>query len=116
MVVYFDDILIYSPNQEKPLRHVREELSVPWREKFYASPAKCSFMKDSVLFLGYMMSKDGLVVDESKVAAMRDWPLPITLHDIRSFHGLLSFYKHFIHDFSTIMVPIIECMKVRKFS
>jgi hypothetical protein len=49
------------------------------REKFYTAPAKCSFMIDSVLFLGYVLSKDGLAVDESKVAAVRDWPLPTTL-------------------------------------
>ena len=48
-------------------------------------------MKDSVLFLSYVVSKDGLAVDESKVAAMRDWPIPTTLHEVRCFHGLVSF-------------------------
>jgi hypothetical protein len=116
VVVYFDDILIYSPNKEKHLQHVREVLCVLRREKFYASPTKCSFMKDSVLFLDYVVSKDGLALDESKVAVVRDWPIPTILYEVRSFHGLVSFYRGFIHNFSTIMAFIIECMKAGKFS
>jgi hypothetical protein len=69
VVVYFDDILIYSFDPETHIQHIREVLLVLRREKFYAAPAKCSFMTDSVLFLGYVVSKDGLAVDESKVAA-----------------------------------------------
>ena len=71
-MVYFDDILIYNLDKETHLQHVKEVLQVLRREKFYALPAKCSFMTDSVLFLGYMVSKDGLAVDESKEAAVRD--------------------------------------------
>jgi hypothetical protein len=106
VVVYFDDILIYSPNKENHIQHIWEVLCVLRMEKFYASPTKCLFMKDSVLFLGYVVSKDGLAVDESKVATVRDWHIPTTLHEVRSFHKLVSFYRRFIHDFSTIMVPI----------
>ena len=66
VVVYFDNILIYSSDPKTHIQHIREVLLVLQREKFYAAPAKCSFMTDSVLFLGYVVSKDGLAVDESK--------------------------------------------------
>ena len=66
-MVYFDDILIYSANQEEHLRHVKEVLSVLRREKFYATMKKCVFMSPKVLFLGYVISGVGLEVDEAKV-------------------------------------------------
>ena len=72
VVVYFDDILIYCSDLETHIQHIREVLLVLRQEKFYAASAKCSFMTDSVLFLGYLVSKDGLAVDESKVAAVCD--------------------------------------------
>ncbi|XP_059441865.1 uncharacterized protein LOC132174190 [Corylus avellana] len=90
VVVYFDDILIYSPNRETHLLHVREVLQVLQKEKFYASPAKCSFMTDSVLFLGYVVSKDGLAVDEAKVVAVQDWSIPTTLHEEVGIGAVLS--------------------------
>ena len=115
VVVYFNDILIYSANIDLHLQHLQEVLIVLSREKFYATIAKCSFITDSVLFLGYVVSKDGLSVDESKVIAIKQWPIPTTVHEVRSFHGLVSFYRRFIPDFSTIMAPITDCMKASKF-
>ena len=106
VVVYFDDILIYSVNIDLHLQHLREVLIVLSREKFYVAITKCSFMIDSVLFLGYVVSKDGLSIDESKVTTVKQWPIPTTIHEVRSFHGLVSFYQRFIPDFSTIMAPI----------
>jgi nitrite reductase/ring-hydroxylating ferredoxin subunit len=76
VVVYFDDILIYGYNVDVHLQHLREVLVVLHKEKFFATMAMCSFITDSVLFLGYVVSKNGLSVDESKVAAVRQWPIP----------------------------------------
>ncbi|XP_059436337.1 uncharacterized protein LOC132169297 [Corylus avellana] len=72
----------YIAPPRRNIRRIREVLDVLRREKFYAAPAKYSFIADSVLFLGYVVSKDGLAVDESKVAAVRDWPLPMTLQEL----------------------------------
>ncbi|XP_059461773.1 uncharacterized protein LOC132190737 [Corylus avellana] len=88
VVIYFDDILIYSSDRETHLLHVRGVLQVLRKEEFYASSTKCPFMTDSMIFLGYVVSKDGLVVDEAKVVAVRVWPIPTTLHEDASKVGI----------------------------
>jgi hypothetical protein len=115
VVVYFDDILIYSHDHESHLQHIRQVLSLLQKEKFYAAVAKCEFMTESVLFLGYVVSRDGISVDEAKVDAVRQWPIPRNIHEVRSFHGLASFYRRFIPNFSSIMAPITDCMKEGQF-
>ncbi|KAI9169056.1 hypothetical protein LWI28_006273 [Acer negundo] len=115
VVVYFDDILIYSANPELHLQHIREVLCVLRREKFVAAAKKCVFMTPKVLFLGYVISGEGLQVDESKIEAVRQWPQPKTITEVWSFHGLASFYRRFIPHFSSIMAPVTECMKGVKF-
>ena len=115
VVVYFDEILIYSANQEEHLQYVKEVLSVLRREKFYVITKKCIFMSPKVLFLGYVISGAGLEVDKAKVQVVREWTTPKSLTEVRSFHGLTSFYRRFIANFSSIMSPITDCMKGNKF-
>ena len=92
-MVYFVDILIYSANIDLHLQHLQEVLIVLSREKFHVAIAKCSFMTDSVLFRGYVVSKDGLSIDESKGTVVKQWPIPTIVHEVRSLHGLVSFYR-----------------------
>jgi len=115
VVVYFDDILIYSGSMEEHLQHLREVLMILRQEQFYAATKKCVFMTHQVLFLGYILSEEGIQVDESKVEAIRSWPQPKTITEVRSFHGLVSFYRRFIPHFSSVMAPVSYCMKDKKF-
>ncbi|GJZ54739.1 putative nucleotidyltransferase, ribonuclease H [Tanacetum coccineum] len=111
VVVYFDDILIYSASFNEHVTHVRQVLTLLRKDSFYAATKKCVFMTPKVLFLGYVVFGDGIQVDESKVAAVQEWPTPTTINKVRSFHGLASFYRRFILNFSSIMALLTDCMK-----
>jgi len=73
------------------------------------------FLLSEVTFLSYIVTGEGIKADESKVEAIRSWPVPKSIHDVRAFHGLASFYKKFIHSFSTIMAPMTKFIKGTSF-
>ena len=115
VVVYFDDILIYSRGKDDHLTHLRQVLTVLQENKLYVNLKKCAFCTPKLLFLGFIVGEAGIEVDEEKVRAIREWPTPKTVSDVRSFHGLATFYRRFVRDFSTITAPITECLKKNKF-
>ncbi|KAK8918703.1 hypothetical protein KSP39_PZI020995 [Platanthera zijinensis] len=115
VVVYFDDILIYSKSEAEHLEHLRSVLTTLQTHKLYANCKKCSFRADELIFLGFVVSSKGIHVDEEKVRAIQSWPTPKTVSEVRSFHGLATFYRRFFRHFSNIMAPITECMKRGQF-
>nr|KAJ0209857.1 hypothetical protein LSAT_V11C400214890 [Lactuca sativa] len=116
VVVYFDDMLTFSDTFGEHVNHVRQVLTVLRRDSLYVAMKKCVFIVPKFLFLGYVVSGEGIQVDESKVAAVRQWPSPTTITEVRSFHGLASFYRRFIPNFSSIMAPVTDCMKGKTFT
>jgi len=106
VVVYLDDILVYSDNMEDHTKHVREVLQRLHQHKLYAKPEKCEFHSDSVEYLGYSLSPNGLTMLQDKVTTICDWPEPRKVKDIQSFLGFANFYHRFIFNYSDIVVPL----------
>lgn len=111
VVVYFDDILIYSKTLEEHVDHLHAVLNVLRENKLYANLKKCSFCLESVVFLGFVISSKGISVDEEKVKAIREWPVPQNANEVRSFHGLASFYRRFVKNFSSLAALLNELVK-----
>jgi hypothetical protein len=111
VVVFIDDILIYSKNLEVHARHLHIILQRLREHHLYAKFSKCEFCLDTVKFLGHTISSDGISIDPSKVQEVMDWKPPYFSPSIRSFLGLASYYHRVIPDFSKIAKPMIELLK-----
>jgi hypothetical protein len=111
VVVFIDDILIYSKNEEDHANHLRVVLQRLRDHRLYAKFSKCEFWLDSVKFLGHTISSEGISVDPTKVQEVMDWKPPTSVHQIRSFLGLAGYYRRFNPDFSKIAKPMTELLK-----
>lgn len=111
VVVYFDDILMYSKSLDKHVTHLKAIFDVLRKEKLYANIKKYIFCTNKITFLGYVVNDKGIHVDQEKVKVITEWPKTTSVSDVRSFHGLANFYRRFIKDFSTIAAPLTECIK-----
>jgi hypothetical protein len=110
MVVFIDDILIFSKNEEEHDKHLCLVLQKLRENQLYAKLNKCEFWLEEVSFLGHIISEGGIFVDPSKVKEVLSWKTPQNVSDIRSFLGLARYYKRFIEGFSKISKPMTELL------
>lgn len=111
IVVFLDDIFVYSKSDKEHALHLRKTLDILRAHKLYAKMSKCSFAKDKLVYLGRVISKDGIHIDQDKVKTIVDWPIPKCVRDVRSFLGLAQFERAHVRDFSKIASPLTELTK-----
>jgi len=112
VIVFLDDILIYSKTEQDHIRHLEAVLMKLKEHKLYAKTSKCEFFTQKIDFLGYVVTKDGITMDQAKVKAIVDWPSPLnTVKDVRSFLGLAGYYRRFVKGFSKIASSLSELLK-----
>jgi hypothetical protein len=111
MVVFIDDILVYSENEKDHEEHLRIVLTRLRDHKLYAKFSKCEFWLKKVPFLGHILSENGVSVDPSKVQEVMDWKAPTTVPKVRSFLGLAGYYRCFIPDFLKIVKPMTSLLQ-----
>ena len=113
VVVFIDDILIYSKSAEEHEQHLRIVLEKLRAHELYAKFSKCEFWLTKISFLGHILSEDGVAVDPVKVEAITNWKQPTMVTEVRSFLGLVGYYRRFIEGFSKIARPMTELTKKR---
>nr|GFC97711.1 putative reverse transcriptase domain-containing protein [Tanacetum cinerariifolium] len=111
IIVFIDDILVFSKSKEEHDDHVRTVLQTLRQEKLYAKFSKCEFWLSSVAFLGHIVSAEGITMDPAKVEAITKWPRPTSVTEVRSFLGLAGYYRRYVEGFSCLALPLTKLMR-----
>jgi hypothetical protein len=111
LLVFFDDLLIYSKTWEEHLRHVDQILSIMEEQSLYSKESKCEFGMSEVLYLGHIIGAKGVQVHQEKIKSIMEWPTPKTLTELRGFLGMCTYYRKFVKGFSQLCAPLTDLTK-----
>ncbi|GBG91468.1 hypothetical protein CBR_g52424 [Chara braunii] len=112
VVVYLDDILIFSKSAEEHAEHVETVLSLLRQHKYKVNLEKCEFGRTKILYLGHEVSAEGIRPEDAKVASIQDWPRPQTATEVRSFLGMCGYYRNFVKNYSTVASPLTDLTRL----
>lgn len=111
VVVFFDDILVYSSSYEEHLQHLQQVLQLLAKDQWVVKLKKCHFAKQEIHYLGHILSARGVQTDPTKVEAVLNWPRPTNVRELRGFLGLAGFYCKFVRHFAVIARPLTNLLK-----
>src|SRR4051812_34293964 len=108
VIIYIDDILIFSKTDAEHREHIRQVLALLRQHKLYGKISKCEFFKPSVSYLGHIISNQGIATDPEKIEAIQAWPVPKSLKELQSFLGICNYYRRFVPHYSSSAAPLTQ--------
>ncbi|KAJ3685218.1 hypothetical protein LUZ61_014382 [Rhynchospora tenuis] len=115
VLVFFDDILVYSANIKEHTQHLAAVFELLQKHQLYAKRSKCAFRVKEIEYLGHIISFEGVATDPRKVEAMTNWPRPKNVRELRGFLGLIGYYRRFIRNYGVISRPLTDQLKKNSF-
>lgn len=110
-IVIFDNILVYSLNEEEQLEHLRLVLELLWAREFVAKRSKCQFFQTPVEYLGHLLSEGKVIADPRKIQSMTQWPQPKNIKQLSGFLGITRYYMSFVRQYASIAAPLTDLLK-----
>jgi hypothetical protein len=111
VLVFLDDILVYSSTLEAHVRHLRQVLELLQQHDLRAKLSKCTFAQSELSYLGHRISSFGVATEQDKISKVQDWPIPVNVKELRGFLGLAGYYRKFVRNYGIIPCPLTELLR-----